>query len=176
VDFTDIRCPHCRKLHEDLGTLREEVGDLFSIDNRHFPLDSSCNAKLPMPPKDGVSCLAAKAQICMEGDPKAWDFSSALFEAQRDLSEQKIYEIASRFTDVDRLKACMRSEQTEATLQDDIALAWNLGIEGTPLVFVNDRRAPSFSGLLYLLILNEGRSTHPAFKALPPPSLSAHMH
>ena len=112
----------------------------------------------------------------MEGDPKAWDFARALFENQRDLTEEKIYEIAARFTDLERLKRCIASKETEKKLQDDIALAWRLGIEGTPLVFVDDRRSPSYSALLYVLILNEGRSTHPAFAKLPPPSLSAHMH
>ncbi len=176
VDFTDIRCPHCRKLHEDLTHLREQAGEMFSIDSRQFPLDSTCNVKLPLPPKDGVSCLAARARICMEGDPKAWAFARALFESQRELTEEKVFEIASQFTDVERLKRCIASEETEKKLQDDIALAWRLGIQGTPLVFVDGRRAPSFSGLLYVLILNEGRSTHPAFAKLPPPSLSAHMH
>ena len=70
-------------LHETMKEIAKSVPPgLFSVDARHFPLDGFCNSGVQRKSPDGARCIGAKAQICMEGVPKAADASGALFAAR----------------------------------------------------------------------------------------------
>jgi outer membrane biosynthesis protein TonB len=168
TEFTDILCGHCAGFHETLAVLREMLpSDSFAIEPRQFPLDSECNAAVPMSSGDGIRCLAARAAICVEDD--SMSFVDAMFDVQRWLTKEKIYQFASPFMSRERLEACVASPETDAKLQDDIAWALQLEIQGTPTVLLNGRPVPASLQFLYAMILAEADPGHPAFAALPRP-------
>ena len=69
VEWTDIRCGHCRALEEALNQIRSMTpGSAWSEEVRHFPLDGECNPSIQSA-RGGVSCLAAKVQICLIDTP-----------------------------------------------------------------------------------------------------------
>jgi serine/threonine-protein kinase len=172
--FTDILCSHCAQLHETIGILQEMLpSGSFALEPRQFPLDSECNPAVQMSSGDGVRCLAARAMICVEKD---WmSFADALFENQRWLTTESIYNLAAPFSSRQRLEACVASAETEAKLRDDIAWALQHEILGTPLLLVNGREAPASLQFLYAMVLAEANPEHPAFAVLPPPQPQARL-
>ncbi len=169
VDWTDPLCPHCAMLHETMVEISKSVpAGVFSVESRHFPLDGMCNSGVQRKSADGVRCIGAKAQICMEGDPRAHDASGALFEA-RAQTVDAVYAALAPFRDRKKLEACVNDPKTAAKLDDDVTAALGLNIQGTPLLLFNGKEAPAFSPLVYALVLTAGADRHPAFKSLPPP-------
>ena len=167
TEFADVLCGHCADLHHSLAEIRRRVpAESLAIEPRQFPLDGACNPHVGRATPDAVRCTAARAIICLEGQPGAFAFAGSLFEGQRGLDEERIFEAAAPFLDAEKLRACIRSPETEQRLQADIDWAVERGIRGTPLVLVNGREAPALPPFLYALVLAEGDPSHPAFSAL----------
>jgi protein-disulfide isomerase/uncharacterized membrane protein len=171
VEWTDSKCPHCKALVENLAELKRQVpAGKFSLEARQFPLDSACNPKMPPRATDGtnVRCLAAKAQICLEGAEDFWSLRERLFANQVGLTPTSVVEIASAGSvPREALQACMDSAETSTKLQEDIAYAMQHDLHGTPLVVVNGREAMAFPPFLYALIMSGGNPDAPAFARLP---------
>lgn len=183
TEFTDALCSHCATLHGTVNYLRTLLpAGTFAVDSRHFPLDGNCNDKLPVRGPENVRCLAARAEICMEGTDHAFDFAGAVFERQRELTEDLLFQLAAPFMDRLELAACVDRPETTAKLAADVDYAWHFEPEGTPLVLVNGREAPAFGPLLYALVLTGGDPDHPLLAELPPPDPQAvaqygsHLH
>jgi len=174
TEFTDALCSHCGQLHESIKILQEMLpSGSFALEPRQFPLDSECNPAVEMSSGDGVRCLAARVMICVEKD---WmSFADALFENQRWLTTESIYNLAAPFMSRERLEDCVASAETEAKLRDDIAWALQHEIQGTPLLLVNGREAPPSLEFLYAMVLAEANPEHPAFAVLPPPQPQARV-
>jgi serine/threonine-protein kinase len=169
VEWTDPLCPHCAMLHETMNEIEKTVPPgIFSVESRYFPLDGFCNAGVQRKSEDGVRCIGAKAQICLEANPKAHEASGALFAARAQTVDE-VYKALAPFQDRKKLEACVNSADTAKKLSDDIAAAMAHNIEGTPLVLFNGKQAPGFGPLVYALVLTGGADRHPAFKSLPPP-------
>lgn len=178
VEWTDVLCGHCAQLHQSLEEISEHVPpNSFKVEPRHFPLDRSCNPNVQRDnPAGPVSCVAAGVQICLEGNDKAHELTGKLFEDQRNLTVDRVYEIASAYMPKDELKACVESPATKKKLEDDIEFARRLDPEGTPIVLVNGKLGNGFGAFLYAMIMTGGTGVHPAFANLPPPDMNAHIH
>ena len=147
----------------------------FALEPRQFPLESECNPAVQQSSERGdVRCLAARAMICVEED---WmSFAGTLFENQRWLTTESIYNLAAPFMPRKHLEDCVASPETEAKLRDDIAWALQHEIQGTPLLLVNGREVPGSLQFLYAMVLAEANPEHPAFAVLPPPQPQARLH
>lgn len=175
TDFTDILCPACAQIHANLETFRQALPEgSFALEPRQFPLDARCNALIRGERPDGeLRCAAARALICLEGRPGFFELQKKLFEAQRELTEAKLFGILGDALSESELRRCMASPETAAKLADDIAYAESRGITGTPLVLLDGRKAPAFGPFLYALLFTGGDTTSPAFGLLPSPSPEA---
>jgi serine/threonine-protein kinase len=125
---------------------------------------------------DPVRCLAARAQICMEDHPAAFDYAGALFARYRSLTAEQVFSLAASYKPRADLQACIASAPTQAKLEEDAREAARHDFDGTPLVLVNGRKGSSFGPFLYAMVLTEGRADHPAFASLPAPKPHAHVH
>ena len=171
TDFADFRCSHCAALHATLMQIRQIAPEgSFSIDSHYFPLDGACNPQIPRASQDAVGCVAARALICLENDPGAFQLAGEYYTRQRGLTVDQIYDLAAPLRSRSALEACVASAETDAKLRDDIAAATKLGIQGTPLVLVNGRQATPRPATLLALILAGGDPGHPAFASLPKPA------
>ncbi|AGC48233.1 serine/threonine protein kinase [Myxococcus stipitatus DSM 14675] len=173
VEWTDSKCPHCKSLVEELAVLKKRVPEgKLSLEARQFPLDGACNPAMQRrgPDAPSVRCVAAKAQICLEGATDYWELREKLFAAQAMLDTERVMEIASSGS-VPRgqLDACMASSETAAKLQEDTSYALRYHFTGTPLVVVNGRMAMPSAPFLYALVMADGNPSAPAFDVLPPP-------
>lgn len=174
VEWTDPKCPHCKALVEAIAAMKKRVPEgAFSLEARQFPLDGNCNPGLPIRgPVDAnsVRCVAAKAQVCLEGSPDFWTLRERMFAAQAMMDTDKALEIASSGS-MPRmvLDACINNPETQRKIVQDIAYAAQYHIQGTPLVVVNGREAPAYVPFLYALVLAKGDVNAPGFQSLPAP-------
>lgn len=170
TEFTDALCGHCASLHETIAQLSQALPDgSFALEARHFPLDSACNPLMEGESKTAVRCLAARSAICLEDRPEAFVYAGRIYENQRTLDDDKVYELAEPLLTKNDLVSCVNAPDTEAKLQDDIAWAMEHDIQGTPLVLLNGRPVAAFGPLIYALILTRGDAEHEVFSVLPEP-------
>lgn len=170
VEFTDILCGHCRIFEQLLSQLIALDPNRISVEPRYYPLDAECNPDMQHSAKDGIRCLGAKAQLCLEQHPQFMQLRHELFEHQASLTQDFIFEVAAKAgMGKDALLACVNSPETQKRLMQDLAYAKAYGIEGTPLVLVNGREAPPAPAFLIGLVLANGDANAPIFSELPPP-------
>ena len=178
TEFTDSLCGHCATLHQTMSYIETLVApSSFALDARHYPLDGNCNPHIPTRHRDNVRCLAARAQICAEGTGS--ELSGAIFQHQRGLTADRVFDLASPFLSRAALEQCLASPETERKLQEDIEYAALYEPEGTPVVLINGRAGTWFGPFLYAMVLTGGDAGHPAFASLPPgrpPSHEGHNH
>ena len=172
IEWVDIRCPHCRNLHAVLDELKRITPPgSWNVESRNYPLDSECNPSMPRTDGSGVRCLAARLLICMAGSNKEAAVRTAFFENQAQLTPDTLWRLSTQAgADKAQLETCTGMPGTTEQLTEDLRIAEEFGIEGTPMVVINDQVVPAFPALIYALILAEGNMEHPAFKVLPPPN------
>jgi protein-disulfide isomerase len=177
VDFTDILCSHCA-LFEMLTAQLEQVvpQGRLSVEPRYFPLDAECNKGIQRNWGDGIRCLGAKVQLCLESSPSYWSVRRELFANQQTLTKERIVEIATTTGGVGReaLMACVESPETQKKLNDDILYAMKYQIDGTPLVLLNGKVTPPAPAFILGMAVSGGDANAPFFLALPPPPPPQH--
>lgn len=177
TEWTDVLCEHCADLHATLRALRANLPPgSFSVDSRQFPLDGACNPLLQPRSEESVRCFAARAQVCLESHERAFEFAGALFENQKAITRERVFELAGPFVSRPELEQCLADPATQSRLEEDIRSAAPYDPDGTPIVAVNGRRGTSFGPFLYAMVLTRGVAAHPAFANLPPPTPRAHLH
>lgn len=171
VEWTDIRCPHCKSMEQALEEIRRITpAGSWTQESRHYPLDTQCN-RYALRDGGGISCLGARVQICLRGTPEFSRVRGAMFAQQDSLSIERIWQITAGGDTARRksLETCVNSPETERILQEDIELAEKHDFTGTPLVVVNGRKGTAVPAFIYSMILAKGQDNDPAFAMLPPP-------
>lgn len=129
VEFSDFECPYCGKAHPTLSTLLSEFNGQVNLVFKNYPLDGHKNS---MP--------AARAAVAAQLQGKFWELADALFEHQRELSVEKIRELAQSVgLDMARFDADVASPAVQQRVDNDKKEGTGLGIQGTPSLFVNGR-------------------------------------
>lgn len=181
VDFSDIRCGHCKQLDEVLHELKGATpSGSFSSESRWYPLDSGCNSSVPPELKDdtGVRCLAPKVLICLEDDAQFHAAKTKMFSEQQTLTQDRVWKIVEEVTGKKKaaLSKCVSSKATADKLAGDVEYANQYDVHGTPVVLINGRHTTSVPPFLYAMILAKGNMDDPGFKNLPAPRADAHVH
>lgn len=187
--WTDALGSHSAELQRELRRIRlHYTTEDVALEPHHFPRDGACNPSVTERPEPSVRCLAARALICLEPDPRAWAEASASLERPPSLkgpsvvgmnqldaqfvpnpSPARIIEIASRSMAREALDACLASAESSRMLKDDVDLAASMAVKNAHIVIVNGRRANASARLLEVLLLTRAAGKHPAFKRLPHP-------
>src|SRR5690606_32272757 len=82
---------------------------------------------------------AAEEARAQGGDPAFWRYHDALFESG-ELGESALVAHATRLgLDAERFRVALRGRVHREAIEDDLALADELGVDGTPTLFVNGR-------------------------------------
>jgi protein-disulfide isomerase len=129
VEFFDYQCQYCRRVVPSLRALLAEDQDLKVV-FKEFPILGE------------ASVTAARAALAARAQDRYLPFHFALMSA-RDLSLDSIMALAESVgLDTERLAGDMQSPAIETQLQANLALARELGIEGTPAFVVGDELIP----------------------------------
>jgi protein-disulfide isomerase/uncharacterized membrane protein len=143
VVFSSFQCPGCRQFAKHVHELRERFGEQLTIVFKHYPLSSECNSRLRSE-RHPLACPMARASVAAQRQGRFWEFHDQLFALPHNADASAIDQIAENLElDPARFEMDRRSPQTAAQLQLDVALGTELGISGTPEVFLNGKPVPS---------------------------------
>ncbi len=130
AEFTDFQCPYCAKLGDTFAKLLELYPGKIKIVYKSYPLSNHRFAW-----KAAVAAMAAHRK------GKFWEFHDRLFENHKVLNDQKIMEIREEFGfDTPEFDALMRSPEVRTSVAQDRSEGQQIGVRGTPTVFVNGKR------------------------------------
>ncbi|MBE9129588.1 thioredoxin domain-containing protein [Coleofasciculus sp. LEGE 07092] len=138
VEFSDFQCPFCAQAHETVQQFMAKHQDEVNLVYKHYPLSSIHSQSLS----------AAKAAWAASQQGKFWEYHDALFTQQDQLSEPFYIATAKALNlDIEQFNSDRNSAAAEAAIQNDIQLAENLGIGGTPFFVMNGE---TFTGAIQL--------------------------
>jgi protein-disulfide isomerase len=131
VEFEDFQCPFCARAESTLATLEDEYGtEKLRIVWKNSPLPFHQNARPAAEAAMGVYALAGPAAF--------WKFHDAAFANQQSLSDAKYAEWAGLLgVDAKSFQRGLDAHTWSAKVDEDLALAKRLNVNGTPHFFIN---------------------------------------
>lgn len=130
VEWADFECPFCAVAAPELKKLVEKYPEQVQLVFKHYPLSAHEHAE-----------NAARAAVAAHQQGKFWPLQQALFESQKSgLDEPSILKLAREVgLDMKGFEADMASESTADSVARDRKQADALGLEGTPMIYINGR-------------------------------------
>lgn len=136
--FSDFECPYCKEEAKVLrGQLMQEFGNDVRVYFKDYPITQIHPWSMP----------AAIAGRCVfRAEPaKFWNYHDWAFENQQSFTPQnlkdKVIEWAgTQGLDTLQLGRCMDNKSTESEVRKSMAEGRALGIDKTPMLFINGRR------------------------------------
>lgn len=137
VEFSDFQCPFCSRVGPPLMEVVKNYGDKVKVVFGHYPLSFHQQA---MP-----ASIMAQEAFEQGGPDLFWKVHDDLFAAQRELSPEKIAEVAKKHG-VDMAKVEANKAKHEATIKAAMEMGNKGGVQGTPTVFINGRKYEPSAG------------------------------
>jgi protein-disulfide isomerase len=139
VEFSDFQCPYCARAAKTVDEVVAKHGQNVKIVFKHFPLDFHPWAK---PAAVAANCAAQQSSEAF------WLLHDKYFEHQRELTPENVMAqsktyLADSGVDLAAWSTCAEDTTSDAhqamvaAVEADLALAAELGVEGTPSFFVN---------------------------------------
>jgi protein-disulfide isomerase len=129
VEFSDFECPHCGAAHPVLSRVLDEFNGKVNLIFKQYPLDGHKNA-----------APAARAAVAAQAQNKFWELADLLFEHQRELSTEKIRELAKQAgLDLAKFDADLATPAVQQRVERDKKDGAAVGVQGTPTLFINGR-------------------------------------
>jgi protein-disulfide isomerase len=129
VTFSDFQCPFCSRVVPTLAQIEKEYGKKVRVFFRHNPLPFHADAP-----------LASEAAIAAEQQGKFWEMHDKLFANQQNLKRPDLEKYAQELgLDMGKFKTALDSGSGKARIQADMALAKQVGAQGTPNFFIDGR-------------------------------------
>jgi len=144
--FEDFQCPACKSFSETTEPLIIEnlvsTGKARYVFHNYPFIDDNTN-----PLGGGESDQAASAAMCANEQGKFWEMHSILYanwngENQGNLSDRRLQAMAESLgLDMNAFNACFNANKYESEIQADFNKGKEMGVSGTPSVFVNGNQA-----------------------------------
>jgi len=130
VEFSDFECPFCSRVEPTLDRVTESFGDQVRLVFKQFPLRQiHPNAQ-----------KAAEASLCAHDQGKFWQMHDAMFADQRNLAVPALKAKAEELgLDTAAFGQCQDSGKYADAVQEDLEQGSEVGVGGTPALFVNGR-------------------------------------
>jgi len=130
VEWADFECPFCGVAAPVLKGIVEKYPDQVQLVFKHYPLSAHQHSE-----------TAARAAVAAQRQGKFWPVQQALFENQKaGLDESNILKLAREAgLDMKEFEADIASEATADSVSRDRKQADELGLQGTPMIYINGR-------------------------------------
>ena len=140
VKYADFQCQYCKVLASAMKPLKEKYKDQVRFVMKQFPMDGKCNPRMGGYDKHPHACDAAYASHCAGEQGKFWEMHDELYNKQSQLEPGLIRQLAEQQgLDMAQYDTCLKSPKTRNFINQDIKLAFNAQIYGTPKVYINNR-------------------------------------
>ncbi|WP_457645768.1 DsbA family protein [Profundibacter sp.] len=130
VEFSDYRCPYCKRAHKEVAQLLAEDGNIRFI-YKEFPILGP----------DSLTAAQFAVAVLLQADPEKYHaVSNALMEMRGEPSEAALTAIANKQgLDAAALLEGMKSSEVMQIIQANRALGQRLKISGTPTFIIGDQ-------------------------------------
>ena len=126
VEFFDYNCGYCKHAFKDLKTLMDSDKKLKVV-FKDIPILSE------------TSFTAAQYALAADRQGKYWEFHSAMMEHNGPITEDSLQSVGKSVgLDVEKLKKDSKDPDIRAHLESNLALARDIGVNGTPAFVIND--------------------------------------
>jgi protein-disulfide isomerase len=129
VEWADFQCPFCVRVNPTLEQITKEYGDKVRFAFKHLPLSMHSKAR-----------AAHQASEAAHRQGKFWEMHDRIFAKPKDLSPETYLRYAGEIgLDIDKYNSDLSSSSVRKVVDDDLAMARELGVTGTPSFFINGR-------------------------------------
>ncbi len=129
VEFSDFQCPFCGRVMPTLQQIEKNYGNDVRTVFIHNPLPFHPNAE-----------PAAEAAIAAEAQGKFWQMHDKLFANQQNLTRPDLEKYAQEIgLDMNKFKAALDSHSGKKKIDADLAVAKQVGVQGTPNFYIDGR-------------------------------------
>ncbi|APR83298.1 Periplasmic thiol:disulfide interchange protein DsbA [Minicystis rosea] len=129
VEWADFECPFCRAVYPLLDDLAHTYPSQVRVVFKFYPLQSHPHGE-----------IAARAAVAALNQGKFWEMHHLLFENQQALEQQDLEKYAKQAgLDLAKFRADIGSKETGERIEKDKKQAEELGLDGTPFIFINGR-------------------------------------
>jgi protein-disulfide isomerase len=144
VEFSDFQCPYCTKAADAVKEIKKKYGDKVRFVFRQFPLDFHKQAH-----------GASQAALAAHAQGKFWPYHDLLFANQSALQPEDLEKYAKQVgLNLTAFKNAMKDKTFTKAVDADLALGQEVGVQGTPSMFLNGERVSNptdFNGLAALI-------------------------
>lgn len=144
VEFADLQCPHCKEAAKSMEQLAQD-----------FPTAMIVFQNFPLPNVHPAAEKAARYGVCVaqqKGNPAFFQYVQAVYDNQSALVNTPDQVMAAAATkagaDAAAVATCASAAAAKAAVDASVKLGTEVGVNQTPLLFVNGRSIP-IAGLPY---------------------------
>jgi protein-disulfide isomerase/uncharacterized membrane protein len=143
VEYSDFMCPFCRSLAAALQGFVPQAGGRVAVYFKNFPLDNTCNTKLPRVVHAG-SCTLALGGVCANNQGKFEAYHDRVFatEMQNPQPADVVRLAGEAGLNAAAMQGCLEDPKTKEALATQIAEGTRLGVNSTPTVYINGKKLP----------------------------------
>ena len=166
TEFADFLCPHCKRVYSVIKTFQQARPNT-RLEYINFPLDPRGCRLSDSSKVTSASCYLSKAVLCAYEQDFSASLKDFIFSHQKffiskrnqvETIEEKILQHVSQ-TQVDEglFKKCTHSVSVGQKVAEQIKEGQRLGIQGTPTLFINQKKVRPIS--LYMTLEKIYQST-----------------
>lgn len=138
VEFSDMQCPHCQKAAAGIDQLLAQEPEAHFV-FQNFPLPAHNWAEKAA---EYVDCVGRASNDAV------WKFIQKTFDEQNNITEanvdEKLKAIATASSaNADEITACAAKPETKSRVEASVALGRSVGVNATPMLFINGRSVPA---------------------------------
>ena len=131
VEFADYNCGYCRLSKPEIDKVVAGYGDKVKMYHIDFPVTERGVA--------GSSTQTARGAFCAGEQDKFWEYNALAYKEPVSMDGAVNFAETLKL-DMDKFDSCLASDESMQFVQDSTKLAMELGIRGTPSVFVNGQK------------------------------------
>ena len=129
IEWADFECPFCRLMYPLIEELTQRFEGQLRVVYKFYPLGAHPHGE-----------IAARAGVAALNQGKFWEMHHLMFDNQERLEQADLERYAKQLgLDMVKFKADMVSKETGERIERDKKQADEVGLEGTPLIFINGR-------------------------------------
>ena len=129
VAFSDFQCPFCSRVTPTLDRIMKDYNGQVRMFFRHNPLPFHADAP-----------LASEASLAADAQGKFWEMHDKLFTNQQNIKRPDLEKYAQELgLDMGKFKSFLDANSGDKRIKADMALASQIGVQGTPNFFINGR-------------------------------------